>query len=140
MEVSRIRQIPKVKVLVDHLEHCSGIGKDVPCPRVGQDNGEARRGPALRVYDAFKVDASLFQTRQGELPKRIPANASYKSDSSPHHGQVVSADGRRAAKGQQTALGEQLAFCRQLFGQAIQDQVQINFAGKGDIELGQACS
>ena len=45
-------------------------------------------------------------------------------------------NGGRRAEREHHAIGEEFAFGLELLGQAIEDEVEIQFAGDGDVETG----
>ena len=103
---------------------------------MGQDHGKAggdlaRNPPHLRY-----VDAALPKAIERDLAERIVADARLKPDTAAECSQVVSHDCGGGTEGQHHAVGEQFALGRELLGQTVEDEVEIQFAGDGDVKTG----
>ena len=82
------------------------------------------------------IDPALLQSLERDLPEWIVADAGLKSDAAAERGQIVRHDRGRRAEREHHAVGKQFAFRRKLLGQAVEDEVEVQFAGDGDVETG----
>ena len=94
----------------------------------------AGRDGAGDAPDQGNVDAALLEAIESDLAEGIVADAGLESDAAAECGQVVGDDGRRRAEGEHHAVGEEFALGSELLGQAVEDEVEIEFAGDGDVE------
>src|SRR5580698_6472591 len=99
-----------------------------------QDYRETRRGCAGDAAHARDVDAALLETVEGDLSEGVVADAGLKADAAAECGQVVRHDRGGRAEGEHHAVGEEFALGWKLFGKTVEDEVEVEFAGDGDVE------
>jgi len=92
-----------------------------------------------RPADARDVNAALLQAVESDLAELVITDVRLESDTAAQRGEVVRDDCRRGAQRKHHAIGEQFAFGFELFGKAVEDEVEVEFAGDGDVELGHGC-
>ena len=134
--MARVGEVVEVEIVPGSFRDRSRIGENVAPRSVMQDHGEARRDRARNRAHQRYVDAALLQAIECDLSERVVADAGLKSDAAAECGQVVSHDRGGGAEREHHAVGEQFAFRRKLFGQAVEDEVEIQFAGDRDVETG----
>src|SRR6185369_13150347 len=88
--------------------------------------------------DAGKVDLPRTQPVKGNGSQLVEPDPGNKSNSRSQCRQIVRGDGRRASEGNLQAACQNFLLQCQLAGQSVQDQVEVNLAGDGDVEIGQS--
>ena len=99
-----------------------------------QNHGDAGCSCARNGTYARDIYAALLQAPQRDLAQRIVADARLKSDTAAKDGEIVGHDRRGGAQREHHAVRQQFAFGKKLFRQTVQNEVEIQFAGNGDIK------
>src|SRR6185437_10505733 len=81
------------------------------------------------------VDASFAEALQRDASKIVRSDQGAEAYAPAQGGEVVSQDARRTAERSAKVRGQQLAFCRHLPGQAVEDEIEIQFAGNSEVEI-----
>src|SRR5580704_3318778 len=136
MKVARVGEVVEVEIVPGSFGDGSGIGEDVAPGLVMQDYGESGGDGAGDATDYRHVDAALLQAVERDLAEGVVADAGLKSDAAAECGQVVGNNCRGRREGEHHAVGEEFALGGELLGQAVEDEVEVEFAGDGDVEAG----
>jgi hypothetical protein len=118
-------------------EDGAGIGKDVAPLLAGQNHCEAGFGIAVEAMDGGDIDARVAEPAHGDLSEAVGADAGGKADLAAERCQVMGHDRRGTAQREHHLRGQQFALRRQRLRQTIQNQVEIQFTGNGNVETGQ---
>jgi hypothetical protein len=81
----------------------------------------------------------LCEAIEGDAAERVGcwicADAGDEADMRAENGEIVREDGGGAAEGETEIAGEELALNGQFGGKAVEDEIEIDFPGDGDVEL-----
>ncbi len=80
------------------------------------------------------VNTSITEALECDASKVISSDHGAKAYAPAQGGDVVSHDAGRTTECSAKVCGQQLAFCRHLAGQTVEDEIKIQFAGNGEVE------
>ena len=135
MEVAGRGEVGEVEVGDGHLRHDAGVGEDVTAAAVRQEDGYAG-ADGWMARDVGGVEAGCGEVREGDVAHVVGAELRGEADAGAEEREVVGEDGGRAAEGHGEGGGQELALGGQVFGEAVEDEVEVGFAGDGDVEVG----
>ena len=100
-----------------------------------EQKGDAGLAAASRADCTREVDLAFGQALHGDAPHLIAAGAG--DEAGPHAEQrdIMSEDRRGAAERQLEVAGEHLAIERDGFRKSVEDEVEVDFSGDGEVEV-----
>src|SRR5579863_2593848 len=136
MEVARVGEVVEVEIIPAEFGDSAGISENVAPAGAGQDHGESGLGCVANHAHMRDIDPGLAQAVESDVAEIVIADARLEADAAAEGSQVVSHDGGRGAKREGHAVGEQFALGSKLVGETVEDQVEVEFSGDGDVETG----
>ena len=136
MEVARVRKVVEVEIFQRKFSDRPGVGQHVPPAGALQNDSEPGRGLALNPPDPRDIDSALRQAIERNLAERVFADQRLKPHPASQRRQIVGHDGGRTAERKQHAVGQQLPLRRKFVWQAVEDQVEVQFSGDGNVKTG----
>ena len=133
MKVAGGGEIGDIQLFYSHLCHRSEIGEYVAALSVRED--ERHTGThALDAFDVGQIDAAFAESGKSDFAHFVASDSGDETNPGAECGEIMGQDGRGAAEGDLESTAQQLALGRHLFGQAVEDQVEIGFSYDGDVE------
>src|SRR5256885_975311 len=99
-----------------------------------KDHNEPNNGRTRNATHKRYIDSTLLQSLDRNLAKVVVADTGLKSDATTQCCEIICDNNRRRTESQHHTIGEQFTLKNELFGKAIEDQVEIEFADDGDVE------
>jgi hypothetical protein len=133
MEVAGGGEVGDIEVGDGDLGHDAGVGEDVALVAVWEQDGNAGTGPG-DTCDVRGVEAGFGEACEGDVAHLIDSYLRGEADAGAEEGEIVREDGGGSAEGEVEGGAKQLTLGGQGLGQAIEDEIEIGFAGNGDVE------
>src|SRR5579863_2827410 len=126
--------VSQVDVRILEFKHRARIGEDVTLIQVRQYDSEPRRRLADCLLYPANIDTSNGQSLERHLPESIATRFRNETDLVPQRSQVMGKNCGRTAQSKREAAGQQFPVQHELFRQAIEDQVQVDFTNHAYVQ------
>lgn len=135
MKVARAEDEIEIEVFKAHLGHNAGIGQDKPS--VGLRKDDRLAGVTIRkAANPGDIGTALGKARKAKFAKRIRADGRTEADAIPQKCKIVRKNRGRASECEAKIGGEVFAIELKHGGQAVKNEIEIQFSNDGEIELG----